>query len=215
VACARAEMAWLAGQAGQVQALIEPAYRHALALEDYWFGGEPAWWLSRAGVAGLPGFEVHEPWALQVTGRHREAADAWQKLGCPYHEAVARLDCGDRKEIEGALAIFEALGARPLAQQARGLLRPSKTARPRSQPGKLTRRQSEVLEHLAQGLSNARIAERMFISAKTVDHHLQAVFAALDVGSRTEAVAEARRRGWLGSDTAAAAAGGENGEISR
>jgi DNA-binding CsgD family transcriptional regulator len=215
VACARAEAAWLAGHAGQVQALIEPAYRHALALKDYWFGGEPAWWLSRGGVAGLPGFEVHEPWALQITGRYREAADAWQRLGCPYHEAVARLECGDRKEIEAALAIFEALGARPLAQQARGLLRPSKAARPRSHPGKLTRRQSEVLAHLAQGLSNARIAERMFISAKTVDHHLQAVFAALGVGSRTEAVAEARRRGWLDSENTVASANGENGENSR
>jgi DNA-binding CsgD family transcriptional regulator len=215
VACARAEAAWLAGLPGQLQALVEPAYQQAQALGDYWFGGEPAWWLSRAGVAGLPGFEVHQPWVLQIAGRHREAAEAWKSLGCPYHEAVARLEDGDREQIEAALVIFEALGSRPLAQQARGLLRPRKAARPRSHPGGLTRRQSEVLEFLALGLSNARIAERMFISAKTVDHHLQAVFAALDVGSRTEAVAEARRRGWLGLENALAPAGSENGEISR
>lgn len=61
----------------------------------------------------------------------------------------------------------------------------------------LTRRQREVLTLVADGLSNAQIAERLFISEKTVGHHVSAVLQRLEVHSRTEAVAVARRQGLL------------------
>jgi len=50
---------------------------------------------------------------------------------------------------------------------------------------------------VADGLSNADIGERLFISAKTVDHHVSAILAKLETGSRAEAVAAALRRGLL------------------
>jgi DNA-binding NarL/FixJ family response regulator len=57
----------------------------------------------------------------------------------------------------------------------------------------LTPRQVDVLALLVDGLSNAEIATRLTLSAKTVDHHVQAVLRKLGVASRGQAAAEAHR----------------------
>jgi two-component system nitrate/nitrite response regulator NarL len=62
---------------------------------------------------------------------------------------------------------------------------------------RLTTREQEVLELLASGLSNRRIAERLGISEHTVKFHVNAIYGKLDASSRTEAVNHALRRGIL------------------
>ena len=62
-------------------------------------------------------------------------------------------------------------------------------------PGGLTARQVEVLRLVAEGLTNVEIAARLFVSPKTVDHHVSALLGKLNAASRTEAVAAARRIG--------------------
>tara|TARA_R110002124_G_scaffold49691_7_gene145465 strand:- start:3209 stop:3556 length:348 start_codon:yes stop_codon:yes gene_type:complete len=64
----------------------------------------------------------------------------------------------------------------------------------RSNPGGLTRRQMTVLALIAEGLSNADIADRLFVSAKTVDHHVSAILAKLNARTRGQAVAFARTK---------------------
>ncbi|NIQ52695.1 MAG: hypothetical protein GWN71_04365, partial [Gammaproteobacteria bacterium] len=61
----------------------------------------------------------------------------------------------------------------------------------RDNPAGLTPRQLQVLDLLAEGLSNQAIASRLHISTKTVEHHVSAVLAKLDVRSRTEAALRA------------------------
>jgi DNA-binding NarL/FixJ family response regulator len=51
-------------------------------------------------------------------------------------------------------------------------------------PGGLTRREAEVAGLLAEGLTNAAIAERLVLSPRTVEHHVAAVMAKLEVTSR-------------------------------
>ena len=64
----------------------------------------------------------------------------------------------------------------------------------------LTARELEVLQLLAQGLSNRAIAEMLYISDRTVQAHLTSIFAKTHVSSRLEAVLKAIRRGWLALD---------------
>jgi DNA-binding NarL/FixJ family response regulator len=59
----------------------------------------------------------------------------------------------------------------------------------------LTTREVEVLALVAQGLRNSGIAERLFLSPKTVDHHVSAILRKLDVRTRGEASAGAVRLG--------------------
>ena len=54
-------------------------------------------------------------------------------------------------------------------------------------PAGLTTRQYEVLKLVANGLSNSEIADNLYISSKTVDHHISAIFSKLNIHSRMEA----------------------------
>ena len=73
--------------------------------------------------------------------------------------------------------------------------------RTKQNPHQLTRRQLQVLTLLAQGCSNAELARRLFVSEKTIDHHVSAVLEKLRVRSRGEAAALANQLG-LGASTA-------------
>jgi DNA-binding NarL/FixJ family response regulator len=60
----------------------------------------------------------------------------------------------------------------------------------------LTEREREVLAMIAQGRSNAEIAERLFLSLKTVRNHVSNVFSKLQVADRAQAAIRAREAGW-------------------
>ena len=59
----------------------------------------------------------------------------------------------------------------------------------------LTARQVEVLHLMDGGLTNAELAARLYLSAKTVDHHVSAILAKLNVSNRREAVRRGRALG--------------------
>jgi DNA-binding NarL/FixJ family response regulator/putative sterol carrier protein len=96
-----------------------------------------------------------------------------------------------------ALATFERLGAALHANEAEGLLRELGVAG-RTWPrgyGELTKRETEVLTLLAAGLPNAEIAERLYISRRTAEHHVASILSKLGLRSRAEAAAYAVREG--------------------
>jgi DNA-binding CsgD family transcriptional regulator len=114
---------------------------------------------------------------------------------------LARLISADRPvaaiaELEAAHQVFETAGARRHADETAALLRvlggDSKTGPKRRTP--LTRREDDVLALLAHGLTNAEIAERLFISPKTVEHHVGRILGKLGMRSRVEAATYAARR---------------------
>ena len=100
-------------------------------------------------------------------------------------------------QARAALATFEELGAGRDADAAAALLRGLGVKAARVGPkgtGTLTKREREVLGLLGEGLSNPEIAERLYISRKTVEHHVARVLSKLGVRSRAEAAVEAVRR---------------------
>lgn len=102
-----------------------------------------------------------------------------------------------RSEARAALACFDRVGARAGADAAAALLRrlgDRSRSWPRT-PGELTARESEVLALVAEGRTNADIAERLHLSVRTVEHHVSSVLAKLGVTSRTEAAAHLLRSG--------------------
>jgi DNA-binding NarL/FixJ family response regulator len=98
-------------------------------------------------------------------------------------------------EARAALAEFERLQAARDADAAAALLRSfgARAPAPRPSGDVLTRREAEVLDLLSLGLSNPEISDRLFISRKTVEHHVAAVLAKLGLRSRAEAAAYATR----------------------
>ncbi len=65
----------------------------------------------------------------------------------------------------------------------------------RAHPAGLTQREAEVLSLVAAGLRNAEIAERLYLTPKTVSHHLSAIYAKLGVETRIEAAQAASHLG--------------------
>ena len=195
IAAARVELAWLEGNIDQMIAEAQSTLEMAKGDNDPWLQGEFAFWLWRAGVTRPIEQEIAEPYALQIAGNWKGAATCWHEYGCPYEEAVALSD-GDEPAQREALAIFERLGAQPAAEKLRDKLRTAgvrgipRGPRPSTleNPAGLTARQMEVLSLMSEGCINAEIAERLFISSKTVDHHVSAILSKLDARTRSEAV---------------------------
>ncbi len=113
-------------------------------------------------------------------------------MGCSFERALALAE-GDTPVQLIALSILERLGARPAATALREKMRRAgvkgipRGPRPptRGNPEGLTAREMQVLELIADGLSNADSARRLSVSVKTVDHHVSAILAKLNVHSRT------------------------------
>ncbi len=99
-------------------------------------------------------------------------------------------------EARAALATFGELGAARDADAAASLLRSLGVRAVRAGAGGvggLTKRELEVLELLGEGLQNREIAERLFLTRKTVEHHVARVLSKLSLRSRAEAAAYAAR----------------------
>ena len=139
---------------------------------------------------------------------HLQAAlELFARLEMPLDEARARLELARHHaevesglavpEARAALSVFERLGAARDADAAAELLRSlgvsGRTVHRGA--GELTKREREVLDLLAAGLSNAEIGERLFITPKTAEHHVGRVLSKLGLRNRTEAAAYVLRDG--------------------
>ena len=200
-----AEYAWLGGD-------IEPSLIEdlrnivdkALKLDQQWHVGEISLWLYLMGAVDEIPEGSAEPFRLLGDGEWRKAADFWLERGILYKGAVALSLGTDESRIE-ALEVLDELGAMPLASRIRSELQKAgvqgvprgPTRATQESPLGLTPRQSEVLELLGDSLSNIEIADRLFVSNRTVDHHVSAILGKLSAASRSEAVATARKAGLI------------------
>jgi DNA-binding CsgD family transcriptional regulator len=200
VAAARAEACWFSGRAADIAAEVAPARAAALEADDRAFIGQLSYWMWKAGSLTTAIDHAGGPYALQISGDARAAHKAWIERGYPYEAALALAESDDEPDLRAAIAALASLGAKAAVAEVTQRLRArGANAIPRGprvptrrNPAGLTAREMDILGLLSDGLRNPEIARRLFLSPKTVDHHVSAILAKLDVRSRSDAVARAR-----------------------
>jgi DNA-binding NarL/FixJ family response regulator len=141
----------------------------------------------------------------------RRAWSSWQAVGAPYEAARTRVDAalaaralGDEDaagmELDAARQSFTELGAAPDIVRVDAALIPPRSPHP---AGPLSLREAEVLRLVARGSSNRAIAERLFLSERTVAHHVGNILAKLQLANRAAATAFAYEHGLVDADSAA------------
>jgi DNA-binding CsgD family transcriptional regulator len=122
-----------------------------------------------------------------------------EACAAPYERALTLLEiaelCAASGDRPSAIAsateageVFRSLQAEPALAQADELIaRISVKTSPEPLPARLTQRELEVLRLVAQGLTDAAVAEQLYISPRTVSQHLQSIYGKLDVSSRSAA----------------------------
>lgn len=193
-AAARAEAAWLGcdpeGVASATELALALASRCSPALAD-----ELAVWRHRAGLGAAKPEMPASPHGLQLAGAWDAARALWAEAGCPYEAALCLADADDEARLRLALEELLVLGARPAAAIVARRLRhrgavsvprgPRATTR-QNQYG-LTARELEVLALVNEGLQNGQIADRLVVSVRTVDHHVEAILRKLGAKTRADA----------------------------
>jgi DNA-binding CsgD family transcriptional regulator/tetratricopeptide (TPR) repeat protein len=141
---------------------------------------------------------VPGPHAAMARRDWQAAADAFGEVGWTYDRALMLSLLDDEEALVESLEIARRLGSEPLTRRVTGRMRDLGIRIPhgpreatRANPAGLTARQLEVLTLLAEGLTNAQIADRLFVSPRTAEHHVAAVLTKLGAATRREAVRRA------------------------
>jgi DNA-binding CsgD family transcriptional regulator len=205
VAVAGAEVAWLRGDTAGAREATDDALDLAVRTEST---NEIAWiqsWRRRAGIDEPVHALSAGPYGLELSGDAAAASAHWSELGRPYEAALALADVGSEEALRESFERLTALDAHAAAASVARRLRalgvrdirrgPRPTTR-RNAAG-LTSRESEVLALVAEGYGNAEIAQRLFLSQRTVGNHVSAILRKLEARSRGEAAAKAAADGLL------------------
>jgi DNA-binding CsgD family transcriptional regulator len=135
--------------------------------------------------------------------RFEDAVNLFQQISAPYETARARTELAGvlpalgrmdaaGKQARVALASFRKLGASQETDRTAALLQRLQTPeRTRETLSGLTHRELEVLRLVAKGLTDGQVAERLYISPRTVSQHLRSVYKKLGVPSRAAAARRA------------------------
>jgi len=193
VASARAEHAWHRGNPQGVTQAVDLALQFAAEHHDSWILGKLLFWKSRV-VAIVAPQNIASPYRKAALGEWREAADEFERFRMPYEQALLLLE-GDRDALMRAQTLIERLGATALRGRLEAALQTNGRKSKWTHPNGLTNREIDVLRLLGHGYTNAELARKLFVSAKTVDHHVSAILGKLAVRSRAHAVTAAYELG--------------------
>lgn len=203
-AAALAEYLWLSGEDNPaLVAQLEDVLTDGIALGTPWPSGAFAFWMWKLGLLDTAPDGTADFYGWIIKGEYQKSAEFWRERGIPYEEGLALMHGDEAEQIE-AIRIFDDLGATATAGRVRRALmdRGVRVPRGRSRATRdhaagLTARQAEILELLAEGLTNTEIADELFVSHRTVENHVSAVLMKLDVPTREAAVEAARDQGIL------------------
>jgi DNA-binding CsgD family transcriptional regulator/tetratricopeptide (TPR) repeat protein len=175
------------------ETLVERTDRPGMLVQR----GELMRYLRRLGLPATDFPGCPDTYAAGLSGDWQAAAQLWEEAGDPYERALELAESGETAPTLEAIGILDALGAVPAGDLARRRLRALGVTRvpsrplpsTRDNPAGLTDRQVEILRLVGSGMSNAEIATRLFVSVRTVDHHVSAILQKLGTPTRREASA--------------------------
>lgn len=185
------EYEWIMGRALVEQEAIDRVTGMVGCMGSMYGNSEFAFWLQKARGERIE------------LGQYRiDMREQWKD--CPYEQALVLFGGEEADKIKalqavrklGANAVHEKLKKEMRASGIRSIPRGIRKST-QSNPALLTERELGVLQLLKEGMQNKEIAARLFISAKTVDHHISAILFKLDVSTRLKAVQEAKQLGIL------------------
>lgn len=200
-----AEHCWTNGlDSSTARALLDEAQGLLAPGGSPWDAAALWFWRRKLGDAQSPSTNIPAAFACLARDDVAGAARAFSDLTLPFEQALALVD-GDENQAAQGLAILERLGATASVARARadlvqrGIRRGARGPRAstRTNGFGLTKREIDVLNAIDKGMTNREIGERLFVSAKTVDHHVSAILGKLNARTRGEAAATARAQGLL------------------
>ncbi len=203
VICAWLEYEWITGKRYIEEGTLELAIGLTRNASHPVRDSELAFWLFKAREQDKSFREEYSGYNMQDK---TQAAALWGRLGCPYEQALFLFE-GDEEDKRKAISIIHDLGAEAVYEKLKQEMRDSGIKKiprgahesTRSNAAGLTRRELDILELLKENMQNKEIASSLFISAKTVDHHISSILFKLDVNSRAKAVQAALRLGIIKS----------------
>jgi DNA-binding CsgD family transcriptional regulator/tetratricopeptide (TPR) repeat protein len=159
-----------------------------------WAESLVAAWAAVAGIDMPLAIRVPTPHAAMIQRDWKRAANEFGAIGWEYDHAFMLSLLDDEPALSEALAVARRIGAGPLEERVAQRMKQggmTVPAKPRvttlANPAGLTSRQLEVLELIAEGLSNLEIADRLYLSVRTVEHHVEAVLTKLGAANRRDA----------------------------
>ena len=175
------------GRAAEAEAALIDLERYAAASGTGWAQGL----LARSAALLAPQEEAAERYekAIDLLGHTTATADL-ARAHLLYGEWLRRHQrpSDARPHLEEALTLFTAMGATPFAERTQAELQAAgvTTAAPQPRNPALTARESQIASMAAAGYTNQEIANRLFITANTVEYHLKKVFRKLAIDSRRQ-----------------------------
>jgi len=204
VLAALLEYEWLTGKTVVKKTDLDQTIGMVTQMGHVYENSAFAFWLLKARRQPVTLRERYE--GYQAPGRKEalQAATWWKQLGCPYEQALLLWE-GAEPDKRDSIAIIQILGAQATYEKMKqdmkeaGIKNIPRGIRKSTQSNAahLTEREMGVLFLLQEGMANKEIAKKLFVSAKTVDHHISSILFKLDVNSRVKAVQEALRMGIL------------------
>jgi len=204
VMTAMLEYEWITGDALMEEEALQQTIYLIEHTDNIFLNSEFAFWLMKVRNQHIPLQQWYAGYDNADAKTRQLAILNWQQLDCPYEQALLLFE-GKEDDKRKALALLQPAACSAVLEKMKQEMRGSGIKKiprgiretTRSNPAQLTNRELDILQLLQQSMQNKEIAAALFISAKTVDHHISSVLFKLDVNSRTRAVQEARRLGIL------------------
>ncbi|MEO8406222.1 MAG: LuxR C-terminal-related transcriptional regulator, partial [Chitinophagaceae bacterium] len=198
------EYEWISGESCIESSILNQSIDMVEASGNLFEDSEFTFWLWKARKKKAVVIQTYPAYDISSKDAALKSAAIWKKVGCPYEQALTLFE-GDDDDKREAIAMIQGLGAASVYEKLKMDMRSSGIKSiPRgirkstqSNPALLTERELDVLKLLQEGLQNKEIAAKLFISAKTVDHHISSILFKLDSNSRVKAVQQAIKLGIL------------------